>query len=745
MKKFILILFLSFALPYEVGDQVGYFDQLKEYPICYGSVEHGFGPDGIFSFSDFNGSSSDFHVFFIDMSATWCGPCWSYIPTMSDTEELYSDNDNVVIFTSLNDMNQPYSCEQWGDRGVQFGAVNLIVDNDPSQDLMGKFGSGAWPSLVFIDHTMTVIHKQSGGAGFSVVQSLINGMLDNLYASLLVSADFTIDFNDDIDGDGLMNPGDSFNLSIDVMNKSHSDDNTAINVNLELVSECDDLVITSSDLGQIGNIDAGQNHIIEANIKIEDEIEINDYNLNLIVSTDNIDNNGNLVSYQFPIPFSVTLNQVGFPADVSGELISSAAIVDLDNDGENEIFSSDKGGFVHVFEKDGTEWLDDTFPYETEDQNWGSPAVGNLNSDDFDDVVISSKNSKIYIFGSTQDIESGLLNIFNSGGYVTATPALGDVDGDGEDEIVFGQYGGPERIYAINFDGSNVDGFPVQLNEKVQRGVALSDFNGNGKMDIVVGTDDEFIHLIHDDGTIVWSYETGGDIRVAPTVLELNTGEKIVLAGSKDDNFYALNSDGSLRFMIETDDDISTEASVVDIAGVGPVIFFASGSMVYAVETDGTCLLANLCGTSDSDLGADVTSSIVFSESDNTIYMMFGDEAADAHMYDMQFNLYDNFPIAYSFPFKGSPTILDTDGDGDLLNGTLTSSVGGGAPQSLPITEDPAAAGGMTGFYVGILAAGRGTDMPYSITITDAAGNASQPYPGVWAVPTSTGEDDCPQ
>ena len=146
---------------------------------------------------------------------------------------------------------------------------------------------------------------------------------------------------------------------------------------------------------------------------------------------------------------------------------------------------------------------------------------------------------------------------FDSGGFLTATPALGDIDGDGYDEIVFGQYGGDRLLYAINIDGTNVSGFPVELDEKVQRGVALSDFNGNGKMDIIVGTDDEFVHLIYDDGTIAWSYETGGDIRVAPSILELNSGEKIVLVGSKDDNFYALNSDGSLRFMVETEDDLS--------------------------------------------------------------------------------------------------------------------------------------------------------------------------------------------
>ena len=181
---------------------------------------------------------------------------------------------------------------------------------------------------------------------------------------------------------------------------------------------------------------------------------------------------------------------------MSGELISSAAIVDFDNDGVDEIIASDKGGFVHIFEMDGTEWINDTFPYETGDQNWGSPAIGNLDGDDFEDVVISSKNGHIYIFGSSQTIESGLLLNFNSGGYITATPSLGDIDGDGLDEIVFAQYGSPELLYAINGDGSDVTGFPFDIAEKVQRGVALADFNNNGRSDIVVGTDDEFDQLI---------------------------------------------------------------------------------------------------------------------------------------------------------------------------------------------------------------------------------------------------------
>ena len=591
---------------------------------------------------------------------------------MSDIEDFYFDHENVLVFANLDDIGQPYSCEDWGDRGLQFGAFPLITDDGPGSDLWGKFNTGGYfPSVAFIDHTMTVHYKQSGGPSLSLTQSIINQMLTKLYEALLLSANFEIDFNNDVDSDGTMNPGDSFDVLINVMNKSYNSNQAAVNVNLELTSDCESVTITSSNLGNIGDILADETYQIEANIAIGESVVIDDYFLNLVISTDNVDDDGNIVSEQFQTDFSVSLNQSGFPVDMSGELISSAAIVDLDNDGLDEIIASDKGGFVHVFEMDGTEWIDDTFPYETGDQNWGSPAIGNLDGDAFEDVVISSKNGHIYIFGSSQTIESGLLLDFNSGGYITATPSLGDIDGDGLDEIVFAQYGNPELLYAINGDGSDVTGFPFDIAEKVQRGVALADFNSNGKSDIVVGTDDEFVHLIYDDGTLAWSYETGGDIRVAPTVLELNSGEKIILVGSKDDNFYGLNSDGTLRFVVETDDDITTEASIVDIEEVGPVIFFASGSMVYAIESDG-----NAFGDWPIDIGADVSASIAFSDFDGADVDCFrclsdpeivvGDLSGNIYAFTLDGNVYNNFPISSSFPFKGSPTILDTDNDGDV-------------------------------------------------------------------------------
>ena len=64
----------------------------------------------------------------------------------------------------------------------------------------------------------------------------------------------------------------------------------------------------------------------------------------------NFMDNGSTIDYSetFEYEVDVPLNQAGFPADVSGELISSSAIAYLDNDGEDEIISSDKVGFIHV-------------------------------------------------------------------------------------------------------------------------------------------------------------------------------------------------------------------------------------------------------------------------------------------------------------------------------------------------------------------------------------------------------------
>ena len=69
IKHFLLISMSSFSLlfAYIEGDYVNMIDQMKEFDICYGSV------NDMLTLADYNGDLNGgmYHVIHIDMSASW--------------------------------------------------------------------------------------------------------------------------------------------------------------------------------------------------------------------------------------------------------------------------------------------------------------------------------------------------------------------------------------------------------------------------------------------------------------------------------------------------------------------------------------------------------------------------------------------------------------------------------------------------------------------------------------------------
>ena len=118
--------------------------------------------------------------------------------------------------------------------------------------------------------------------------------------------------------------------------------------------------------------------------------------------------------------------------------------------------------------------------FDAGNQIWGSPAVADLDGDGSLEIIVSSKNRHLYIFDGNCNVEMD----YDADQYLMGSPALGDIDGDGELEIVVGGYSSPGKLFAVNPDGTDVTGFPIELGEKIQRGVALADFNGNGRVDL---------------------------------------------------------------------------------------------------------------------------------------------------------------------------------------------------------------------------------------------------------------------
>ena len=141
---------LLYSQEYCAGEQISSAHQNQIFNVCYGECDC----EG-WSLSDYAGD-----IIFLDLSASWCAPCFSSIDIIDDLEEYWSDeNANVRFVTTLSDIGEPYSCIEWGNEGV-LGSP-LIVEDDGSLFDWFKDSNGQYPSYVLIDHTMTVRAKPS--------------------------------------------------------------------------------------------------------------------------------------------------------------------------------------------------------------------------------------------------------------------------------------------------------------------------------------------------------------------------------------------------------------------------------------------------------------------------------------------------------------------------------------------------------------------------------------------------------
>ena len=466
-------------------------------------------------------------------------------------------------------------------------------------------------------------------------------------------------FDYDGDNDGVANPGEGINLGIDIQNESL--ELIPSNATITIATTYDGINILDEQIFNEVNIPVSGEHTMLVPINIDSDILLGDVDLEINLVCDYIDNYGNELTYNktFQRNFSVNLYQQGYPYVLSSQVNTSPATVDLDQDGIKEVIFGDFNGMLHVLDQYGN--TKPGFPFDVGDQIWGAPAIADLDFDGDIEIVVCSKNKRIHAINSdgTEQFE------YNTGQFLVGTPALGNLDNDDDLEIVIGGFSGSKKLYAVNPDGSDVDGFPIELDEKMKAGVALADFNNNGKMDIVVGTDDEHIYLIYDNGTIAdgFPFEGDGDFQSAPIVLDLN-GTKTIYAGSKGGTLYAINQYGEAVFSIETSDDIMVSPTILDLNDYGPIILFGNNDgELYAANINGTLLDgwpllfdSNIVSSPlISDLDSDDSAEIIFSTNDGNL-----------HIINLDGTHYSNSPFMYSFPYTGNAHIMDLDSDGDL-------------------------------------------------------------------------------
>ncbi|SVD50986.1 uncharacterized protein METZ01_LOCUS403840, partial [marine metagenome] len=220
-------------------------------------------------------------------------------------------------------------------------------------------------------------------------------IIEFVYWNIFVQTEI-LGISNDNDGDGILNPGESvqLNLSANIL----SAPSNAENVTVMLTSELDWVHFYPSEI-YLGTLPVNGNSVnIQTQLILDDVDVLQAANFNLHINAEFSDD-GAIIDYSdvFEFELEVTLNQLGFPITTS-EIRSSPLIIDIDNDGNKEIVFGDYIGMIHIYNFDGTEYMDNGFPFTTGNQIWGSPASADIDGDGYLDFVISSKDKHLYVF-----------------------------------------------------------------------------------------------------------------------------------------------------------------------------------------------------------------------------------------------------------------------------------------------------------------------------------------------------------
>ena len=132
MKNILIstIVLISFVFPvYNVGDIVSTSDQNVTLSVCDQTSEYSVGDE--VSLASWNGvlNGGDYHVIWLEMSASWWPSCYQSIGTMDNIHSSWDDTEAVVMALELSDPNQPYSCSAWGN---QFDDSEPLIVNGGS-------------------------------------------------------------------------------------------------------------------------------------------------------------------------------------------------------------------------------------------------------------------------------------------------------------------------------------------------------------------------------------------------------------------------------------------------------------------------------------------------------------------------------------------------------------------------------------------------------------------------------------
>ncbi len=184
----------------------------------------------------------------------------------------------------------------------------------------------------------------------------------------------------------------------------------------------------------------------------------------------------------------------GWPK-VFGHALGHPSVADLDGDGTLEVIFAVPGGngfeaAVHAYHHDGRSV--EGWPYEFPDGHTSQqPRIGDVDGDGQPEVVIKAIDL-YYVLSHEGSLQDGWPQDVVGVAPNTDFHGLGDLDGDGDLEILI-MASTPHELHAFHGDGEPVDGWPIDIapdfdwDEIYFAELAIGDLDFDGRAEVVPG------------------------------------------------------------------------------------------------------------------------------------------------------------------------------------------------------------------------------------------------------------------
>jgi len=215
----------------------------------------------------------------------------------------------------------------------------------------------------------------------------------------------------------------------------------------------------------------------------------------------------------------------------------------LPADAAPEIVLGTESSRVYVLRADGS--VAPGWPRVLADRINAAPSLGDIDADGAFEIAVPCRDGQLYVFRADGTIETGwprpLPNTWNA---LTPSVALHDFDADGKLELVAGSTGattGEGHLYVFDWQGNVRPGWPVDVHTASEASPIIGDLNGDGTPEILYGGESGVLYGFRPDGTTFPGFpiKVGAEIRATPTIADANgDGRTDLLLSGWDQQVY---------------------------------------------------------------------------------------------------------------------------------------------------------------------------------------------------------------